>query len=447
MLVYTLAYAGTCLIGAFLLLVDWRPLAAYFEYFSGTESPHLTGPEIATTMVLLVAAPITMWIGFLAVTYIRFHPVDRAVARIASAKLDAPPALPIATFAISLTAALVSLVQAGSLSHIGSWLHYADWITARQTIFAHVGFAGFVNIYLLLPLSAAWIAVTRRLQGRGLAIIVLTTTLAVGVQLLLFQKKAAIVAAVIVLTALAVHFTGAAATARRLRWAVPTSVLVMVAAYFALVVLPVYAQTQSELTAVAAEGELRRARIPMSSEQRDRLRKLAEEVNLDNRTKALAVYSLLSPLTRTSSASLYYADVFPRRHAFYGFGLGDGKPTDDTRVVWDYMNPTLPGGTVAAPFQFGMFALWGLAGALAACAAAGAGLALLWRIVVDSFPPRDWQSLGASLVVLLALYLAIDSAQNSILVSYGVFWGFLVIAAAIGIAAAVRRAERALSSE
>jgi hypothetical protein len=221
----------------------------------------------------------------------------------------------------------------------------------------------------------------------------------------------------------------------------------MVAAYFALVVLPVYAQTQSELTAVAAEGELRRARIPMSPEQRERLRKLAEEVNLDNRTKALAVYSLLSPLTRTSSASLYYADVFPRRHPFYGFGLGDGKPTDDTRVVWDYMNPTLPGGTVAAPFQFGMFALWGLAGALAACAAAGAGLALLWRIVVDSFPPRDWQSLGASLVVLLALYLAIDSAQNSILVSYGVFWGFLAIAAAIGIAAAVRRAERALSSE
>ena len=439
MLVYTLVYAGTCLIGAFLLLVDWRPFAAYFEYFSGTESPDLTDSEFATTFVLLVVAPVLMWMGFLAVTYVHLRPVDRVVARIASARLNLPPALPVALFAVSLTTALISLAQAGSFSHIGSWLDYADWITARQTVFAQMGFAAFVNIYLLVPLSAAWIAVTTRPRGRGLAIIVITTTLAIGVQLLLFQKKAAIVAVLIVLTAIALHFTGQAA-ARRLRWALPASILVLAAVYFALVVLPVYVESrQTVQTIVAAEGEDSRSPTPVSPEQRERLKRLAEELGLDNRTKSLVMYSMLSPLTRSSAASLYYADVFPGRHPFYGFGLADGKPTDDTRVVWDYMNPTLPGGTVAAPFQFGMFALWGLVGALAACAAAGVGLALLWRVVVASRPPQDWQSLSGSLVVLLAVYLAIDSAQNSILVSYGVFWGFLFVAAAVGLAAALRR--------
>lgn len=443
MLAYTLVYAGTCLVGAFFLLVDWRPFVAYFEYFSGTENPELAGSALATTLVLLIAAPVTMWIGFLAVTYIPVRPLDRAVSRIASAKLDPPPALPVVVFAVSLTTALVSLAQAGSFSRIDSWVNYADWITARQTIFARVGFAEFVNIYLLLPLSAAWIAVTRRPRGRGLAVIALASTLAVGVQLLLFQRKAAIVAVLILLTAFALRFVGPTA-ARRVRWAVPVSILSVVSVYFVLVVVPVYEQNrQTVQTIVAADGEPSRTPIPISPQQLERRKILADEVNLDNRNKALALYSLLSPLTRTSAASLYYADVFPRRHAFYGFGLGDGKPTDDTRVVWDYMNPTLPGGTIAAPFQFGMFALWGLVGALAACAAAGVGLSLLWRIVVEGHPARDWQSLGGSLVVLLAVYLAIDSAQNSLLVSYGVLWGLLSIAVAIGIASSVRRARRA----
>ena len=440
MLAYTLVYAGTCLVGAFLLLLDWRPFAAYFEYFSGTQSPHLSGTELTSMLVLLVVAPVLMWIGFLVVTYVHVNPVDRVVAQLAGIRLDAPAALPLATFAVSLTVALVSLAQAGSFSHIGTWLHYADWITARQTIFAQLGFAAFVNIYILLPLSAAWVVVTTRPRGRGLALIVLTTTLAAGTQLLLFQRKAAIVAMLIVLVALALGFTAPTpAAARRLRWAVPTSILAIASLYLALVVVPVYEQNrQTALTVVGPEGEFA-GPIPASPEELERRRRLAEEIGLESRTKALVVYSLLSPLTRTSAASLHYADVFPRRHAFYGFGFGDGDPTDDTRVVWDYMNPTLPGGTVAAPFQFGMFALWGLVGALAASAAVGVGLAFLWRIVIESRPSRDWQRLVGSLVVLLAVYLAIDSAQNSILVSYGVLWGLLFVAAAIGVAAVVRR--------
>jgi MFS family permease len=442
MLLYTAVYLATCLVGAFLLLLDWRTFVAYFEYFSGTEMPNLSRSELATTLVLLLIAPVLMWFGFLVVTYLHAVPLDRAIARVAGARLDAPPAVPVVVFAVSLAAAIGSLASAGSFSHLGSWLQYTDWVTARQTVFAEVGFAEFANIYLLLPLSAAWIAVSRTPRGRGLVVIALATTFAVAVQLLLFQKKAAMVAALIVLTALAVHARGRAAT-QRLRWVVLLSLLAMVATYFTLVVLPVYAQTrQTVQTVVAPEGEPRPAAGPRAPAEQERREKLARELNLDNHTKSIAIYALLSPLTRTSAASLYYADVFPRRHAFYGLGLGDGKPTDDTRVVWDYMNPNLPGGTIAAPFQFGMFALWGPFGALAACLVAGAGLALLWRIVLAAEPAHDWHSMGASLVLLLAVYLAIDSAQNGFLVSYGVVWGLLALGAAIAVAAFVRR-ERA----
>lgn len=449
MLVYTFVYAGTCLIGALLLLVGWDTFVAYYEYFSGTDSPQLTGSEVTTTLLLYFAAPVAMWSGFLALMYLRLPPVDRAVERFSAARLDARPAAPVITFAVSLAFALASLGTAGAFSDLGSWLHYADWITARQTIFARIGFFEFVNIYLLLPLSAAWIAVTVRPRGYALALIAVTAGLAIGVQLLLFQKKAAIVAALIVLVAIVFRFADSI-PARRLRWAVLTSLIGVTTVYFVLVVLPVYERTrQSVQTIVAAEEQHSVAPLPLTPQQRAqraRLRKLSEELNLDNRAKALTLYTLLSPLTRTSAASLYYAKVFPEQHPFYGVGLGDGEPTDDTRVVWDYMNPNLPGGTVAAPFQFGMFALWGLVGALAACAAAGIGLALLWRVIIAGEVRRDWQCLGASLVILLALYLAIDSAQNSILVSYGIVWGLLFVAGALAVTAVVRFVKKALGA-
>ena len=60
----------------------------------------------------------------------------------------------------------------------------------KQTI----SFAEFVNIYLFLPLSAAWVLVTS--QGSSRASFVrrwLPTVVALVLSLLLFQKKAALV--------------------------------------------------------------------------------------------------------------------------------------------------------------------------------------------------------------------------------------------------------------
>jgi len=435
MLAYTSVYLGTCLVGATLLLIHWRPFVALFEYFSGTSDPTLTGRDLLVTLILLIAAPLVMWAGYILVTIAPLRPLEHLVTRFAPADLPQPRAVAVGLYLVLAAVSFALLAHAGSFSNLDSWLRYADWITARQTVFAHIGFAGFVVIYLLVPLAAAWVAIALPYRGWGAAAAVAAAVVAVAIQVLLFQKKAAIVAMLIIVTTVAIDVV-ARRRVRWMRWALVSAIAVAVLGYFALVVIPVYSEAnQTVQTAVAAQGQkkpdptMTPRQRKVSAEQSERMRNLRREVNLDSREKAVALYALLSPLTRTSAASLYYAKVFPHRHAYYGFGIGDGRPTDDTRVVWDYMNPTLPGGSVAAPFQFGMFALWGTFGSLAAACVAGAGLALLWRVVFSDGQPRGWRSMFAALVVLLAIYLAIDSAQNSILVSYGVFWGFVFVVA------------------
>jgi hypothetical protein len=436
MLAYTIVYLGTCLVGALCLLLGWDTFVAYFEFFSGTEIPSFDGQEVATTLALLIAGPLLLWLGYLAATYRGTGVTERAVRRAAHARLEAGPGVVFVLFALSLALALASLVRADALALLASWLHYTDWITARQTVFARLGFAEFVNLYLLLPLTAAWVALTLRPRGLGLAGAIAPPVVAVLVQLALFQKKAAIVAALVILAAVALRYASFQATTLVRRW-LPISALAFGVAYAALVVVPVYDQSrQTVQTLVGPEGESRAASL--TPQERERRRRLEERVDVTNRTKALLIYTALSPLTRTSAASLFYADVFPDRHPFYGLALGDGRPTDDTRVVWDRMNPQLPGGSVAVPFQFGLYALWGLPGALAACLVAGLALGALWRVVLGGAGIREWQALLGSLVVLLAIYLAIDSAQNSILVSYGVLWGWLFVGGALAIAAFLR---------
>ena len=80
-------------------------------------------------------------------------------------------------------------------------------------------------------------------------------------------------------------------------------------------------------------------------------------MGLDQRGKAVLLYSVMAPLTRTSAPAIYYSIVFPERHEFYGLDIGQdilgfGRMPDDNRVVWDHMYPGSPGGAVSAPFQF-----------------------------------------------------------------------------------------------
>lgn len=145
---------------------------------------------------------------------------------------------------------------------------------------------------------------------------------------------------------------------------------------------------------------------------------------------------------RTSAPALYYSVVFPEAHPFYGpdFGLdivcskrigcSGLRMPDDNLVVWDYMNPALGGGSVTAPFQFALYSQAGVLGATLGGLLLGALLAAGWRVAQSYRLPPVISDLLSAVVILLALNLALDSPRNSIIVSYGAFWGvaFVLIA-------------------
>jgi hypothetical protein len=180
---------------------------------------------------------------------------------------------------------------------------------------------------------------------------------------------------------------------------------------------------------------------------RQELAELAREINFGTRRQAIILYSLISPLTRSSIPALYYPVIFPRRHDFYGpdFGqdiFGIGLMPDDNRVVWNYLNPKLPGGAMIGPYQFSLYSQVGTAWAIVWSAALGFLLSLVWMFTQNERVRRPWNVLLGSMVILFGAYLGIDSIRDSLLVSYGVIWGVLFVGSAAGLVAILQRVPR-----
>src|SRR5688572_12227488 len=160
MILFAFVYVLTCLIGAVLLLIDYRPYASLFEYFSGLQAP--SRPDLVSIqMMLLFAAPIAMWIGY---TLAMNAPLPRLSVPIRhdAARLDAPPWLPHVVFYALAGIALITLTQFALIADLRAWLDPQTWIDARYRAFREVSFLSFVNVYTLVPLAAAWVVVTSR---------------------------------------------------------------------------------------------------------------------------------------------------------------------------------------------------------------------------------------------------------------------------------------------
>ena len=437
LLIFFAVYAGTCLIGAIVLLVDYRPVVRLWEYFAGTPAPLLSDGQKLLSVVLLVACPALLALGYALAATVRLS------SRAAPRSIDARPPPPLAASVVFWVLAfigLLSIARAGSFTRLDSWLSYQAWIDARWTAFATLSFFEFVNIYTAVPLAAAWCAVS--LRGRGVRAFVLRwspTAVAVLLTLALYQKKAVIIALVIVLAAVLVD---------RWRQDVPVGrpialgLLGLVAVYFALVVVPTFN------LAVAYEPALQRQRpatvtpapaasdVPAPATSPGAAPPVVAE---NDPLVGVTIYSLLAPMMRTSAPALYYVLVFPDHHAFYGpdvgldifcsrrIGCSGLRMPDDNIVVWDYMNPALHGGSVTAPYQFGLFAQAGLIGAFVGSILLGALLALVWRAARSASASAPWSSLLSASTVLLAINLALDSPRNGIVVSYGALWAFAFV--------------------
>lgn len=153
-----------------------------------------------------------------------------------------------------------------------------------------------------------------------------------------------------------------------------------------------------------------------------------------SRGPALFVYVLLGPVLRTPLPALMYPAVYPEERPFYGLDVGMdlvgiGQMPRDNIYIHQRLWPRIQGGTVMVPFQFALYSQVGLGGTLLLCMVVGYLLAAIWVWILGLSLSRVVRALACALTLILAVYIAGDSLRNSLLASYGVFWGALFFGA------------------
>ncbi len=436
-LLFAVVYTATCLLGAAIMVADYpHTFVVLFEYFSGTHVPHLTGSRLAVELCLLCGAPVALAVGYALGMRIPGRRLsERTLARLDVRRLQSGPWLPVGAFALCAATAGFSIVRAGALAHVSAWLDYSQFIAARLQLFSRLGFFEFVNIYMFLPVSAAWVLIGhRRASLPGALVRWLPLLYTVIVEGLLYQKRPAIIALLIAGAAWLLYH-GAVPERRRLML---RRAQVAIVAGLLLYVVGVVAPAYSTSSKASVCAEIR-----------------GVDCSLIGGVPVLAVYSAMAPLVRTSAPALYYPVVFPDHHPFYGLDVGQdilgfGSFPDDGGLIWRYQNPHLA-GTSAAPFQFTLYSETGLIGALVQSLLVGVILALGWRVVRNNALPREWTSLLGAVEVVFCVYLAISAPRAATTVSYGALWGFgFVVGAACvvyALAGTRRLGDRAGSSK
>jgi hypothetical protein len=435
LIVFTGVFLVTCYIGTLGLLFSARFRTAYVV-FSGAQVPDLSAANVLTTLLLLHAAPLLVWLGYELV--MRCLPPRR----LRRADEHATPSwLPRMAFAMSVAAALVSLARAEGWRSLMAWADYNSYVHARLRIFDELTFFEFVNLYTLLPLSAGYLMLTddRRRVAAGALMIVL------ALQYPLAQRKVMLVSVLFIACAAYLYRNAGWAPRRPVRsrqqiaWLVGGP-MVLYGAYVGLTLVTVLGP---------ASGAFKNLTPDSAPARRAHLNDAAVTFRIDdgaiariqsNRALSITLYVLLSPLTRTSVAAVTYPVIFPGVRPFYAIDVGQdvlgiGSMPDDNLLIYSVLWPEHERGAIGAPFQVGLYSQGGLWLACLGSLLVGLGFALAWRPLRQVDRPSAVGSLYGALIVVLAAFVAIDSLRNSLIVSYGIAWGLV----ALGLIAAVAR--------
>lgn len=419
-------YAVTCVIAAIPMALGYRPLHVLVKYFAGVTLPQpFDAPSVLVFWTLLLVAPVLMGAGY----WLAWRVLTRRGDPVPWAPSSARPWPAVLLFVLLMWIAFEGLSRAGVVDDLGHWWDYGRWVESRWKLFKALGYFEFVNLYVWLPVIATWLLLRLGDQGaRWRWVAWLAVVVALATTLALYQKKALLAVVLMLL------FAQSVATVLRGRWrsganrAVMAVMVVMVATYLAMTVLPVWRDTTSKLAEVEVPAQQRTP--AMEAAETEKRAAVTELMGLlgNQRTMHVAAYALLSPFTRTALPAFYYSTVFPGHHPYFGMDwgldiLGFGSMPNDNYVVWNVMYPRMPGGSVSAPFQFILFSQVGLAGALLASFVAGALLAGLWRLVLHARVDGALRAMAGALILLFAVYIAIDSPRNSVVASYGLMWG------------------------
>jgi hypothetical protein len=476
--VFLVVYLITCVVAAVPLAFGYAPLRTLVEYFAGVSPPSgFSAAKAVSFWALLLAAPALMALGYGLV--LRQINLRGNVYVSAADRGDAAWQLGRIAVVVSAGFSIYSLLRAGAFANASRWWDYGAWVRARWELFKTLGYFEFVNLYTWLPVALAWMTVSTSIRNRrqlwqtGCAILIV-----IGIVSLLYQKKAMVETLLLVLFSVMLERSLRGQWTRCITRSITATLAVLVILYLIMTVLPVWRDTTSHLEdakqslPVQTEQMSSNAEAPAhrhskqvsihestpaqeSPKQQEPLRQ-QESTQTQESTSAhesprndgptpvqrlqeligagrpahVAAYALLSPFTRTSLPTLYYAEVFPQQHPFFGLDLGQdilgyGSMPNDNYVIWKAMYPRLPGGAVAAPFHFVLYSQIGLAGALLMALLVGTAYAVVWTRLLAWREPGVIRFVMGAIFLLMAVYLAIDSLRNSFVASYGLIWAML----------------------
>lgn len=435
LILFGTVYLLTAYVGVALLL--WGPDSARLLYriYAGVAMPDLSADQFGTLMVLLHVPVLVLAVAYMA-TVAWAGPLLQRLGRPMRS-----PALSVATTGWLLSAVLSawSLWRGGAFGHAQAWVSsYESWVAARWTLFAALSVPEFMNLYVFLPILSALVVLLCWPARRPLAVVVAVVGLVLT--LLLFQKKQPIVYLLVVLLPFWIQRQTRAGASRWTWWHGTVSLSIALLVYIALVFVPMLAlvdgPARADLKLAAPPSPSTSPSTSTSTELEQFRGKLLAQPAVTERS----LFLVNSIIFRTAAPAIYYPKVFPGEHPFYGLDLPlDGFTTDDNLVVWNAMWPDLPGGSVSAPFQFSIYAQVGLTGAMVLALLTGVTLALLWLWLAVVQPPGPLSLLGATLTLVFAIYIAIDTLRNSFISSYGLAWGALLLLVLGGIARLGRR--------
>lgn len=433
-------YVLTCLTAATVFYFDYRPVVVFVEYFSGAIIPkEYTFQEAVVLWALLLGAPLIFTLGFFAAMRIRISAALPLLRKVAGRSDHAVSVwMPMLFFVTAAGVGGYDLLRAGAFAKLMVWSDYGAWVEGRWALFSTLGYFNFVNLYLILPVSAAWLILS--IQGNGWKVLakrLIPLSIVIVLTLLLFQKKALIVSLIIIFGAVFFHGILLRGWSRNLAWLLAVSATFIAAAYLAMVVLPIYSETSRTADDVLIQQTGNTANSYKPCEKPgtpEELRKLCREVVSyigADRSVHILVYAALAPMTRTSLPAMHYPKVFPDQHDYYGLDIGQdilgfGGMPNDNLVIWKHMYPNLPGAAGAA-YQFALYSQVGVIWALMLSTMVGAALGVMWQIILADDLSPVWRSLMGSVLILFSIYLAIDSIRGSLLASYGLIWAWLFI--------------------
>lgn len=429
LLVFGMMYTVSCYLGVMLLLLS-TDFWAWTNYFTGVRLPSLTLGNLVTLLILLYGGPILVWGGYELGCTLSKHHWKREETE-TTHREERATKLAMGLYFISVGFAVWSLVRGGAFSRLADWTDYNFYVLSRWHLFSTLTFIEYVNLYTWLPLLSTYLILSKR---KWWVIGPLVGVLSL-LQVSLFVKKALLTSILLICAAWwAYLYLGKAprklVQSRVWLYSVLTGGSALCVIYGTLTLILVYSDFSRPFEGRPVE-EVEKTE---AQSWESFIVTFDREVVPFLKGKAVALYTLFSPLTRTSVPAIAYSALFPDRIPFYHIDLGMdiievGRMPDDNLVVFNILWPEQKGGSVQAPFHFVLYSQGGLGVALCGSFLVGILLAVIWLRVVAPERLTIEGSLFASLILVFAWFLSIDSLRNSLLVSYGVLWGALLVLA------------------